>query len=249
MKSEIPLLMALALAVAPAPALAQSNSCVDCHVANGGEPWAEHQGDWDISAHSRGRVTCEKCHGGDATAFDVPVAHAAVLPSSNPAAPTHRGKLPETCGRCHPGPRAAFEKSRHHERLRGGDAQAPSCSTCHGAVAARLPSPKLHAATCDGCHGEGKAAARPERAARASVLLARIQAARDELRAASARIRQVSDAARRHRLEEAYEEAQGPLTQAVHASHGFVFDGLEERLALSRRRSEALLAELAAPAR
>jgi hypothetical protein len=247
MRKAVPLWLAVALSCATA--WAQGNSCADCHVANGGEPSPGHQADWDLSAHSRQRVTCEKCHGGDAASFDANQAHARVLRSSDPASPTHRANLPATCGRCHPGPYAAFEKSRHHERLRGGDAQAPSCSTCHGPVAARLPSPKLHAATCDGCHGEGKAAARPERAARASVLLARIQAARDELRGASARIRQVSDAARRHRLEEAYEEAQGPLTQAVHASHGFVFDDLEKHLALSRRRSEALLAELAGPAR
>ena len=239
----------LVVALSCAPAWAQGNSCADCHVANGGEPWPEHQADWDMSAHSHRRVTCEKCHEGDAASFDVPQAHARVLRSSDPASPTHRANLPATCGRCHPGPFAAFGKSRHNQRLRAGDAQVPSCSTCHGAVAARLPTPKLLAATCDGCHGEGKAAPRPERAARASDLLARIQAARDELRSASARIRQVSDAARRHRLEDAYEEAQGPLTQAVHAGHGFVFDELEERLALSRRRSEALLAELAGPAR
>jgi hypothetical protein len=239
----------LALGLFAPPALAQSNSCVDCHIANGGEPWAEHQGDWDVSAHSRARVTCEKCHGGDAAAFDVSVAHAAVLRSSNPAAPTHRAKLPETCGRCHPGPRAAFEKSRHHELLRGGSAQAPTCSACHGPVAARLPSPNVLAATCDGCHGAGKAAPRPERAARARDLLERVRAAREELRAASLVIAKIGDADRRHRLQAAYEEALGPLTRAAHTAHAFVLEELDEPLDLARRRREALLAELAAGSR
>jgi hypothetical protein len=194
-------------------------------------------------------VGCEKCHGGDTKSLEPELVHVGVLRSSNPASPTHRANLPETCGRCHPGPYAAFQQSRHHELLRGGDTKVPTCAACHGANAARLPSPKLLAATCDGCHGDGKAAPRPERAARARLLLEQVAATRGDLEAAQALIRRVGDAARRHRLEEAYEQAQGPLTQAVHAGHRFVYDDLEQRLALARQRSDALLAALADPPR
>jgi nitrate/TMAO reductase-like tetraheme cytochrome c subunit len=235
----------LLLALGTAPALAQGSSCVDCHVANGGEPWAEHQRDWDVSAHARGRVTCEKCHGGDATSFDTQVAHAALVRSSHPKSPTHRANLPATCGRCHPGPRAAFEKSRHHELLQGGSAAAPTCLTCHGAVAARLPSPSELGAACDGCHGAGQPAPRAERAARAKDVLERIRAARAGLEAASALIGKVGDPERRQRLLVAYEEARGPLTLAAHAGHRFVFDDVEQPLLLAHGRSQALLAELA----
>ncbi len=239
--------LALALAFASAPARAQTNPCVDCHVGNGGEPWPEHQRDWDLGAHSRSGVTCEKCHRGDASSSDFAAAHQGVLNSKDAAGPTHPKNGPETCGRCHPGPHTAFQGSKHHELLRAGDARAPTCSTCHGAVAARLPAPEALAAACSGCHGEGQAAPRPERAARAARLLGEVEALRDRLKSAHALIRGTPDAARRHRLEQAYEEAQGPLTQAIHAGHRFVLDDLEERLAVARRRSEALMAELASP--
>jgi hypothetical protein len=241
--------LALAAALAVAPAFAQGNRCADCHLANGGEPWPDHQTDWDLSAHGRKGVGCEKCHGGDATSFESFLAHQSVLNSANPASPTHRQNIPKTCGRCHPGPDVAFQQSKHHELLRSGDPKVPTCLTCHGAVSARLLSPKALAGTCNGCHGEGKAAPRPERAARAKLLLEEVHATREQLGAARTLIRRVPDGARRHRLEEVYEQAQGPLTQAVHAGHRFVFDDLEERLAVARRRTDALLAELANPAR
>lgn len=241
-------LLALAASLAAAPAFAQSR-CADCHLANGGEPWPQHQMDWDLSAHARKGVGCEKCHGGDATTFESLLAHQTVLNSSNPASPTHRQNIPKTCGRCHPGPDVAFQQSKHHELLRAGEEKAPTCLTCHGAVAARLPSPKGLAGTCNGCHGEGKASPHPERAARAKLLLEAVHTTREQLDAARALIKRVPDAARRHRLEETYEQARGPLTQAVHAGHRFVFDDLEERLAVARQRTEALLAELANPSR
>jgi hypothetical protein len=238
--------LALAAALASAPAFAQSH-CADCHYARLGAPWPAHLTDWELSAHGKSGVGCEKCHGGDASTFEPFLAHQGVLNSSNPASPTHRQNIPKTCGGCHPGPDVAFQGSKHNQLLRSGDAQAPTCLTCHDPVAAHLLSPKALAGTCNGCHGEGKTAARPERAAGAKLLLEEVYATREQLKAAHTLIRRVPDAGRRHRLEEAYEQAQVPLTQAVHAGHRFVFDDLEERLAMAKRRTEALLAELANP--
>jgi hypothetical protein len=235
--------------LASAPALRATSRCADCHFARQGAPWPAHLLDWDLSAHGRAGVGCEKCHGGDAGTFEAFAAHQGVLHSNNPASPTHRQNLPKTCGSCHPGPYVAFQDSKHHELLRAGDERGPTCYTCHGAVAARLLPPKSLAGTCNGCHGEGKAVPRPERAVQARLLLEDVHAVRGQLKAAHALIRRVRDADRRHRLEEAYEQAQGPLTQAVHAGHRFVFDGLSERLAVARRHTDALLAELADPKR
>jgi hypothetical protein len=242
-------LLALGVMLASAPALAATNRCADCHFARRGSPRPAHLLDWDLSAHGRAGVDCEKCHGGDASTFEAFAAHQGVLHSTNPASPRHRQNLAKTCGGCHPGPYVAFQDSKHHELLSAGDERGPTCQTCHGAVAARLLPPRSLAGTCNGCHGEGKVAARPGRAAQARLLLENVHAVRDQLKAAHALIRRVRDTARRQRLEEAYEQAQRPLTQAVHAGHRFAFDGLEERLGVARPRTDALLAELADPKR
>jgi hypothetical protein len=235
--------VALAAVFAAVPALAQSNACADCHQGNGGEPWPQHQNEWGASAHGQNGVGCEKCHRGDATAFDVERAHAGVLPSSNPASPTNRRNVAGTCGGCHAGPYAGFQGSRHSQ-LPSGGAEPPSCATCHGEVAARRPAADVVAGTCNGCHAEGKPWPRPEQAARAQRVLAEVQAAGAQLRAASASIARVGDAARRERLRGAYEDARRPLAQAVNASHRLVFDDVQEPLAACRERTRALLAEL-----
>jgi hypothetical protein len=234
----------LFVAFGTASARAQSNACADCHLGNGGEPWPQHQNDWGASAHGQNGVGCEKCHRGDGTAFDAERAHAGVVPSSNPASPTNRRNVAGTCGGCHAGPYAAFQGSRHAQLPVGGGAEPPTCSTCHGEVAARRPAADVVAATCDGCHAEGKPWPRLEQVARARLVLAQIQAAGAPLRDASSAIARVSDAARRERLRSAYEDARRPLAQAISASHRFVFDDVEGPLAVCRERTRALLADL-----
>ena len=63
----------------------EGNQCVACHEAERlpislGHTFQE----WHASAHARGGVGCEKCHGGDASAADAAVAHRGVLPGSDP---------------------------------------------------------------------------------------------------------------------------------------------------------------------
>jgi len=48
-------------------------------------------------------------------------AHQGILHANNPASPVTRVNLPGTCGKCHAGPFAAFQKSRHYELVRGGN--------------------------------------------------------------------------------------------------------------------------------
>lgn len=70
---------------------------------------------------------------------------------------------------------------------------------------------------------------------------------RDLLTPAPTLIGRVKDPARKKALEEAYEQAQVPLREAVHSAHAFVFDQMRERLRAAKERSEALLTELANP--
>jgi hypothetical protein len=60
-------------------------------------------------------------------------------------------------------------------------------------------------------------------------------------------VNRVSDKPRRAQLDDAYQQAEVPLIQAVQAGHQFVYDDLKERLSVARQRIEALLAQLANP--
>jgi hypothetical protein len=60
-------------------------------------------------------------------------------------------------------------------------------------------------------------------------------------------VNRVNEKSRRAELDQAYQQAEVPLTQAVHAGHQFVYDDLKERLSLARQRIEALLGQLANP--
>jgi hypothetical protein len=60
-------------------------------------------------------------------------------------------------------------------------------------------------------------------------------------------VNRVSDKARRAQLDEAYQQAEVPLIEAVQAGHQFVYDDVKERLSVARQRIEALLAQLANP--
>lgn len=228
---------------------AQESSCADCHFANPqADPFPEHTYDWESSPHGRNQVGCEKCHGGDATTFESFLAHRGILTSRNPSSPTHRNNLPRTCGSCHTGPFVAFQKSRHFLLLGQGQGEGPTCSTCHGAVAARLLSPRSLEKRCDTCHGPGGVFPHADFAPQARILHEEVNAVRELLASIPRMLSRVEDAERRRSLETAYQQAQVPLTEAVAAAHAFVFDQMEERLQMAKQRSEALLDELANPA-
>jgi hypothetical protein len=239
-------LVAGLVAFTASPAHAQ-NRCADCHIANPDAPG--HISEWDTSAHGRNNVGCETCHGGNATTFEAPLAHRDILSSVNPASPVAYANLPRTCGSCHTGPYVAFQKSKHFEMLAQGNTNGPSCATCHGAVAARLLSPKSLESQCASCHGAGKANARPEFPAQARQMQEGIRDVRADLDEAQKAIRRIKDPARRTSLEADYQQAEVPLIEATNSGHAFVFDNLQERLGVARTRTAALLERLANQAR
>lgn len=251
------------LVLVPGALIAQNqSSCGDCHLANvyqaAGDDESDlyypfdrfalfHLSDWDRSAHGRNFVGCESCHGGDPTTFESFLAHRGVLNSRNPASPVHPQNLPRTCGACHTGQFVAFQKSRHYTLLQEGNSDVPVCSTCHGAVAAQLLSPKALESQCGKCHGENRTAQRPDDPAHAREMLENILEIRRLLDESRSLIRRVKDERRREILDEAYRQAEVPLMEAVIAGHSFVFEALHERRDVARRRAEALLEQLANP--
>jgi Cytochrome c7 and related cytochrome c/Cytochrome c554 and c-prime len=221
--------------------------CADCHFANPRSVSRWHLSEWDHSAHGRANVGCEKCHGGDPTTFESFLAHQGMLSPPNPASPVNRVNLPKTCGGCHPGPFAAFQKSKHYELLREGNLDTPTCTTCHGNVGAYLLSPKALYAECSSCHAAGKVAPRGDFPAEGRIRLAAIREVRASLDEAKTMIQRIKDKDRRARLEAELNDAQAPLLEAVHAAHMFVFDQMEDRLGMARKRAEMLMEQLANP--
>ena len=226
---------------------AQQSACADCHFAQPEPPAPDHVADWDNSAHGRSNVGCEKCHGGDPTTFESLPAHRTILNSSNPASPVNRQNLPRTCGACHTGPFGAFQKSQHFALLEKGDAKVPVCVTCHGAAGFARPSARTLETQCAECHGPKGIAPRPERAEGARAMYDGLHESRELLKTAKQLIARVNDRTRRTQLEDAYQQAEVPLTQAVQSGHEFVYNTLRTRLATARQRLEALFAEIANP--
>jgi hypothetical protein len=250
-------LWATALAVAAfAPASAQQSRCADCHFATppptsviASREWDVHLRNWDLSAHSRNGVGCDKCHGGNPTTFEPMMAHRGILHWTNPESPVHRMNLPKTCGTCHAGPFVAFQKSRHFALLQGANPVVPTCTTCHGNAGENRPSPKALERECASCHRPGRPDEHPEHPAVGRKMLEGIRDARAMLKEAKSLIGRVKDQTRRARLEQAAQQVEVPLIQATQAGHAFVYDDLQERLDTARRRLSALFEELANPAR
>jgi len=68
-----------------------------------------------------GSAVCVDCHGNHG-----------ILPGDQPRSATHRQNIPTMCGKCHPGILEQYEKSVHGKGMRGGIAESPVCTDCHG---------------------------------------------------------------------------------------------------------------------
>lgn len=95
-----------------------------------------------------GSAVCVDCHGNHA-----------ILPGDQPRSATHRQNIPTLCGKCHPGILEQYEKSVHGKGMRGGIAESPVCTDCHGEhtiVKVHDPSSAVSSRnipkTCSGCH-------------------------------------------------------------------------------------------------
>ena len=242
------ILSAAALALGATGAAAQSQSrCADCHFANPGSVSASHLGEWDLSAHGRGNVGCETCHGGDPRSFEPFVAPKDILARPNPASPVHRANLPKTCGTCHTGPFVAFQRSKHYGLLLANDNNGPTCTTCHGEAAGVRLSPKALEGQCASCHGAGKIAPHPEFPARGRLAVEGLRETRALLKDVRNAISRVKDPARRKSFESAAQQAEVPIIEATQAGHAFVFDQLDERVATARARLTALFERVVTP--
>ena len=94
-------------------------------------------------------ATCSDCH----------ESHDLRRPS-DPRSAIYPTTVPATCGKCHAGIRATYDRSIHGQALARGDRNAPNCVDCHGEHEIRAPQDPLSRvypstlvnSTCVQCH-------------------------------------------------------------------------------------------------
>lgn len=250
-KHEITFAVALIGIILPLSAHGQDNQCVSCHLdrveTSSSQSLSlarDHLDDWDRSVHAASDVGCDACHGGNPRAQSEVEAHERILSSTNPAGPVYFRNLPDTCGGCHAPQLEAFETSRHYGLLQAGVRRAPTCGTCHGAVAARFPATRGIESVCASCHGQDGSAPMSEYQAQVGLMRALIQDNRYQLALARTVIGHIRDPERREALDAAYRDAAAPLDDATAAWHSFTFDTAVDPLELAGRRISALIEQL-----
>lgn len=129
-----------------------ANQCIACHERDAmpislGHAFLE----WRYSAH--GRTGCEKCHGGDPRETTAEAAHRGVLAASEPESLVHPTKLAATCGACHEAEAKSYRGTVHAREV-AEKGRGATCLTCHGAMAASLPSPMELETRCASCHAD-----------------------------------------------------------------------------------------------
>lgn len=134
------------------PTHAASNACSTCHEALLPSTQRAHDfSEWRDSVHAKHGVTCEQCHGGNASTTDVKQAHQGIVRSTQPNSPLYFKRIAETCGKCHTPEATEYKKSFHAKELeRTG--RGPNCTTCHGSMATRILNPQELEQTCSLCH-------------------------------------------------------------------------------------------------
>lgn len=108
--------------------------CLSCHQdavieAKYGLPDQEEMKAYENSVHGMalrrsglvGTAVCSDCHGNHR-----------ILPGDQPRSATHRQNIPTLCGKCHPGIQDQYDRSVHGKGMRGGIAESPVCTDCHG---------------------------------------------------------------------------------------------------------------------
>ncbi len=202
-----------------APAAAQPiTRCAACHLANLSRVAAiEHVGEWQRSPHAKAGVGCHECHGGNPWANEPAEAHRGVYGPSHPLSLVNRLNVPNTCARCHDRVARAYASTLHATLVSIDDGRAPLCTTCHGVMSARVPSPATLEARCAGCHPPGSArAAYPARMREALEALTKEQDRAASMQDAAER---TTDAGARVALIASMMEVRNVLNAAVAAVH------------------------------
>lgn len=209
------------------------SSCVACHRAVDREGLSHTFEEWEGSVHSKAGVTCEACHGGDASKPDAKPAHAGLRASTNPKSRLYFTAIPAACGACHQTESEAFSRSAHAKELKRSG-RGPNCVTCHGSMANRVLEPRDLENLCTLCHR------RPTDAFATLISLNHATASLERLRGALDTAPGLDVAPQRKALE----EAQAGLRSALEAWHTFDLKSVLRSAQDVTKRSTTALNEL-----
>ncbi len=139
------------VAVFFSPVLAADDTvCIQCH-SGLDEQFAAPVQQWQGSVHQKNGISCNDCHGGDPTDFEM-----AMDPSRGFLGAPGYTEIPDFCGRCHIGVKEDYMASAHGQALDAGGAQ---CVMCHGNHAVAYASIDLiNEESCSRCHDYERAA-------------------------------------------------------------------------------------------
>ena len=146
--------------------LTQFEVCANCHenaeyMAKFGQENVETVRTYLNSVHGRGLLekglsvapVCTDCHGEQGTG-----AHE-IKAVSDSTGSMNRSRVVETCGRCHAGILARYDRGIHGQMFHAGNVDAPTCVDCHGEHGVQPISsptsgvnPRHVSQTCTDCH-------------------------------------------------------------------------------------------------
>ena len=243
MRRLLPTVAALVWLGVGANASAQITRCAACHLANlAGVPGAAHIGEWQRSVHAKRNVGCQECHGGNPWAYEPREAHRGVLGPSHPASPVNRLNLVTTCARCHERIALAFSTTRHSTLVQVDERRAPTCTSCHGVMSARVPSAATIEARCAACHpADSPLGAYPARMREA---IEALDAQRERADALQDETERLPEYATRVALTVALLDTRTLLNEAVAAVHRIDPQSVAEQTAAARRRLDVVAARV-----
>ncbi len=170
---------------------------IECHEDQLNKTTSSTYALWSISTHFLYGVTCDKCHGGNASAVSKEDAHVGLSNES-----IARANTPEMCGKCHSSQLDEFKTSKHFQILEstGENLPAPACITCHQAHSVHVLTASEIEDFCSNCHNNitGINPSVPKRAEAAlfsvNELQVEISKAQSEIASANASGRDVTQA-------------------------------------------------------
>ncbi len=128
---------------------------------------------WSESVHALKGITCEVCHGGDASQATKEKAHQGIKKPTDPESPVYYTNVPKTCGNCHPNEKTNFENSKHYQKLEALKT-APTCTTCHAPHTFKVLNPEEFRNFCGNCHSVYKKVAPYDVPVQADYLLGKV---------------------------------------------------------------------------
>lgn len=146
---------------------------------------------WTNSKHSLFNVTCDNCHGGNASSNVKEIAHTGVLRSFDTNSTIFYRNVPETCGKCHINELNQFRDSKHYEKLKALK-QAPTCDTCHMPHEFKVLNISEFENLCSSCHNNEMKIA-PDIPEKAVDAFKNTEKLKNEIRIADAALKQAKE--------------------------------------------------------